>query len=263
MEPSYLCSNFIIMKKVLFLSLLIVPVFILIFCTASTTKQNKLESPTLKDGFAVVELFTSQGCSSCPAADRLLGKYSGKENVFVLSFHVDYWNKLGWKDPFSNADFTERQRMYSKKLNADVYTPQAVVNGQKEMVGSDEGNLSAAINKFSAQQSLAQINVTNVQAGSNEVSFNYNVSGKADKSVLNAALVQNKITTSIKAGENEGVNLTNYNVVRNFKTFDADGKTNSITFQLPSGYNKNDIAIILFVQEKTSEKITAAAKFSL
>jgi hypothetical protein len=176
---------------------------------------------------------------------------------------VDYWNKLGWKDPFSDAAFTQRQSMYSQKLSSDIYTPQAVVNGQIAMVGSDERNLSSAVNKFLAKEASVKINVSNVQTANTEVTFNYELLGNVDKAFLNAALVQNKITTSIRAGENEGVNLTNYNVVRSFKTFDANGKSNSVTFKLPAGYNKNDLAIVLFVQDKMSDKITAAVKFSL
>jgi hypothetical protein len=217
-----------------------------------------------KSGFAVIELFTSQGCSSCPAADRLLGKYTEKENVYALSFHVDYWNKLGWKDPFSDAAFTQRQSMYADKLNSNIYTPQAVINGQTEMIGSNETGLASAVNKSLSEVSSTQINISNIQSVNTEVTFDYDLQNKAEKAVLNVALVQNKIITSIKRGENEGLNLSNYNVVRSFKIIDLDGnKSNHISLQLPAGFYKDDFKIIAFVQMKKTYKILAATKVSL
>src|SRR5882757_10188754 len=93
------------------------------------------------NGFAVVELFTSEGCSSCPSADALVAAVQ-KENkdqpVYILAFHVDYWDRLGWKDAFSDAAYSDRQRAYASWLRlSSIYTPQVVVNGRKEFVGSD------------------------------------------------------------------------------------------------------------------------------
>jgi hypothetical protein len=102
------------------------------------------EPAVIEPGFAVVELFTSEGCSSCPAADELaiaLSKeYTG--NVYFLGYHVDYWNYIGWKDRFSAADHTELQRQYASafRLNS-IYTPQVVINGKREFVGSDQTRL--------------------------------------------------------------------------------------------------------------------------
>ena len=110
------------------LKLLALPYFIFL-------QLNTKPTPT------VVELFTSEGCSSCPPADKLLTSAQSNfgNEIIVLSYHVDYWDRLGWKDPFSKAIFSERQRMYSQKLNlSSVYTPQAIVNGQVQFVGSDK-----------------------------------------------------------------------------------------------------------------------------
>ena len=143
------------MKNSIYFFLLSLPLFTLWFCTASTGKEKQnlyAEQPGfVKTGYknvAVLELFTSQGCSSCPPADRLLGTYTSKENVIVLSFHVDYWNRLGWIEPFSSKAFTERQYKYASAMNTGVYTPQLVINGQSEMVGSDESKISATVKKF-------------------------------------------------------------------------------------------------------------------
>jgi hypothetical protein len=103
-------------------------------------------------GAVLIELFTSEGCSSCPPADRLLEKLAAENNdkVYVLSFHVDYWNYIGWKDPFSQARFSQRQRNYARQFSLEsIYTPQMVVNGVAEFVGSDEQKLRAAIAKNS------------------------------------------------------------------------------------------------------------------
>jgi len=99
-------------------------------------------------GFAVVELFTSEGCSSCPPADEILAKIAREypDNVYVLGFHVDYWDRLGWRDIYSSADYTHRQQKYAQLFNLNsIYTPQAIVNGKHEFVGSNESSLRSAI----------------------------------------------------------------------------------------------------------------------
>src|SRR6187402_1594915 len=103
------------------------------------TEKAKLATTT-NNGFAVVELYTSEGCSSCPPADELVSKIQKESNgqpVYILAFHVDYWNRLGWKDVFGDAAYSKRQNDYAQYLKLpSVYTPQIVVNGKKEFVGS-------------------------------------------------------------------------------------------------------------------------------
>src|SRR6266545_881299 len=103
----------------------------------------------------VVELFTSQGCSSCPPADRLLTRLPGSIDgvlVLPLAFHVDYWDDLGWRDPFSSADWTARQKRYAAAIaGGHVYTPQLVVQGREDMVGSDRGAVEDAIRRAAAR----------------------------------------------------------------------------------------------------------------
>src|SRR5476649_2001101 len=111
--------------------------------TQAFIKDKKTVSPENK-GFAVIELFTSEGCSSCPPADALVAKVqkeSADKPVYILAFHVDYWNRLGWKDAFSSAEYSYRQSQYARWLKlSSVYTPQIVVNGHTEFVGSEEGS---------------------------------------------------------------------------------------------------------------------------
>src|SRR6478609_5145412 len=122
------------------LPIIVFSVSLLTISFSTANVKNKMGKE--HDGFALIELFTSEGCSSCPAAEEVLEEiqknYSAK-NVLVLGYHVDYWNKLGWKDTFSNASFTQRQEYYSNifRLN-NIYTPQAVVNGEKEFLGSNK-----------------------------------------------------------------------------------------------------------------------------
>src|ERR1700722_5414982 len=95
---------------------------------------------------ALVELFTSQGCSSCPPADAVVGRLSSNPAVLVLSFHVNYWDDLGWKDPFSSVLSTDRQYAYARSLNErSVFTPQLIVNGMQSLVGSQEGKVQKAV----------------------------------------------------------------------------------------------------------------------
>ncbi|MEP6596786.1 MAG: DUF1223 domain-containing protein [Ginsengibacter sp.] len=255
------------MKKIISLLIVVLPAFILLFCTASVSEQNKTTGIQKNKNFdiTVLELFTSQGCSSCPPADRLLGKYADNQNVIALSFHVDYWNRLGWKDPFSNAAYSQRQKDYAGifKLNG-VYTPQLVVNGENEMVGSDANKISNVIKKVQEQESTAHININSVKVDSNKATINYTIQGSENNSALNIALVQSEINTSIKAGENRGLNLTNYNVVRNFKTIPSviEG-TNTVSIALVPGVNKKDCIITAFLQNPQTYKISAAAKSAL
>src|SRR3954452_5453128 len=113
-----------------------------LFCFGFATRKPVLRKAASKGkAFAVIELFTSEGCSSCPPADELVSRLlsENKQNIYILSFHVDYWNRLGWKDSFSDPAFSARQKQYANYLSLDgVYTPQIVVNGEHQFVGSDE-----------------------------------------------------------------------------------------------------------------------------
>ncbi len=234
------------------------------FCTASVSEKSKAAVTPIdpKKSIAVLELFTSQGCSSCPPADRLLGKYANDENVIALSFHVDYWDRLGWKDPFSNAAFSQRQKDYANAFKSgSIYTPQLIINGEREMVGSDEDKISKTIKVIAKQAPVATMNIDSVKVDNVRATFNYTIRDVGKNVDLNIALVQTEATTSIKAGENSGLNLTNYNVVRYFKSIPSviDG-TNIATIELPQGAEKKEYSIVAFLQNPQTYKISAAAK---
>jgi len=255
------------MKKSICFLLLSLPLFTLWFCTSSSTGREKENSDpghsgVVKAGYknvAVLELFTSQGCSSCPAADRLLGTYTAKENVIALSYHVDYWDRLGWKDPFSSAAFTERQNNYASLNKSDVYTPQIIINGQTEMVGSNDSKIAATVKKVLEQEPNADISIKTVKPENGQVSINFVAAGNTDNSVLNIALVQKKATTEIKGGENGGVTLTNYNIVRKFKTFNRiNNGDNTESIDMPADSDQKNMCVIVFLQHRRSNNISAA-----
>ena len=160
---------------------------------------------------AVIELYTSQGCSSCPPADRLLSqviteaKKDGKK-IFALSFHVDYWNRLGWEDTFSDEKYTERQRAYASGMNlSSVYTPQMIVNGTSEFVGSKENELQDALRKSFNEKSVSAFKILSVtRKNENPIHVRYEIEGNFSGCKINFALVSLNETTSVKRGENNG-----------------------------------------------------------
>jgi hypothetical protein len=257
------------MKKFLLYLLLFAATSVILVLTTASSASSTIKEPVIKDtakGFALVELFTSQGCSSCPAADRLLGKYAAENNehIIAIAFHVDYWNRLGWKDPFSNAAFSDRQRHYASGFgNETVYTPQAVINGSNEMVGSDAQKLAAGISQATAQQPKAAIAISNIETVAAKVSFTYTISGAYNGTIINAALVQRNVETSIGAGENSGLQLSNYNVVRDFTSLSSAQNSGNINFTLPAEAKATAYSLVLYLQEDGNGKITAAIKKDL
>ena len=216
------------------------------------------------NNIAVLELFTSQGCSSCPPADQLIGTYASKTNVIALSFHVDYWNRLGWNDPFSSNEYTRRQIMYDSLLKAEEYTPQLIINGQTEMVGSDSIKISSTLTEIFSERPHASLNIENAEPGNGKINIKYNLTGNVRNSNLNIAVLENKTVTPVKAGENEGVTLTDYNVVRNFKTIGSIGSgENTASIDIPSSVDLKNMTVVLFLQKKGNNKISAAARADL
>src|SRR5664279_1257987 len=131
----------------------------LVFIFGLLSQNIKAQSP---HGFAILELFTSEGCSSCPAAEDVFAEIARENNkdVYILEFHVDYWDNLGWKDPFSNAVYSDRQRQYARFLALQsIYTPQAIVNGSTELVGSDKARLQKIIEEELNKKGPSNINI--------------------------------------------------------------------------------------------------------
>jgi len=145
----------------------------------------------------VVELFTSQGCSSCPPADALLGELATRRDVIALGFHISYWDSLGWKDPFSSPQSTERQRAYARLFEGQVYTPQLVVDGTREMVGSRREEVLAALREAS-HEPIAPIAFA---ADRHSVTIGPAATAGSTGQVVLVHFVQQR-TTHVGAGEN-------------------------------------------------------------
>ncbi len=174
-------------------------------------------SPVLAGGKSVIELFTSQGCSSCPPADKLLGQLAAEPNLISLTLAVDYWDYLGWKDTLALHSHTKRQRSYAKmRGDMNVFTPQAVVNGVKFVVGSDAGEISAALRNHPSNE--AEIALAVKRDGENIAVDVGPGKGKATVWMLSVA---SKVDVQIEKGENKGTNAVYFNVVRAWRNLGA------------------------------------------
>ena len=218
--------------------------------------------------FAVVELFTSEGCSSCPSADKNLSNIineakKDKSRVFGLSYHVDYGNKLGWDDPYSLESATERQKIYARALGQNqVYTPQMIVNGAKQFVGSDVKQSRAVIagSLETKPQTRLGIQVTSSATGIKVVAKTENA--QPDDLIL-VALVQDHGVQQVARGENAGAKLTHSNIVRDFRVAEVRDKDPAYKLRRPEDVNLNELRVIAFVQSRISAEITSAVALEL
>jgi hypothetical protein len=223
----------------------------------------------------LVELFTSEGCSSCPPADALLAQLDEKQpvpgaEVIVLEEHVNYWDQLGWVDPFSGLQWTERQQDYAAaRHDGGVYTPQMVVNGQAEFVGSREREARKAI-AAAAAQAHAEISISNVSSNKpTEVQFKVSaskLSELAGQAEVFLAITETGLHSAVKAGENSGVDVRHSAVVRTLKKIgSADpGKDPAFSGQpsikLDKSWKRENLRAVVFVQDKRSHHVLGAAE---
>lgn len=189
----------------------------------------------------VVELFTSQGCSSCPPADRVLTKLDKDKDVLVLSYHVDYWDYLGWKDPYGLKASTDRQRSYGRALLlSGVYTPQVVVNGKYQGNGSQERLIRRTIKPLVGENRLS----FRVRNDKKTVSV-YFTKRKTEPLDVWLVCFDPKHTTGVKKGENEGTTLSHTHVVREIAHLGTwSGKGRSFTHTVKSSTAKECAALI-------------------
>jgi hypothetical protein len=167
----------------------------------------------------LIELFTSQGCSSCPPADALLADLSGQAGIVALAWHVDYWNKLGWLDPFASAEWTRRQRRYAQLLKDDVYTPALVVNGVHMVVGSSRAVVLSAMAEPHAFPVRAELRRS-------EVGLQASIGPRPEGAIVSLVMYDGSRATGVRAGENAGRKLRETNIVRSMivvESADAGG----------------------------------------
>jgi hypothetical protein len=234
------------------------------------------ENRTLPGVPVIVELFTSEGCSSCPPADALLAKLEEQQpvanaQVIALEEHVDYWNNLGWTDPFSAKEWTARQEEYAASLGSqNVYTPQMVINGQSELVGSREQQARQAIEETAsrarADVSLAARQSENKGRAQFTVSVGRLVGNKAgDAPEIWLAITEARLHSSVTRGENAGEDLHHASVVRALHKMGVADPSKEISFSgdlsvpLDSAWTRQNLRAVAFVQEKKSRQILGAA----
>lgn len=254
---------------------------ILIFSRNADTAINVEADPvTAVEGRSavLVELFTSEGCSSCPPADDLLIKLEKSQpvdgaEIIALSEHVDYWNRLGWTDPFSSSEFSERQSVYARVFRNDsIYTPQMVVDGHLEFVGSNSSKAHSAISEAAKNQKAnVQITQTQNKEASNKTAVQFNIHiedlpaiTSGDRAEVMLAITEGGLQSSVSRGENAGRKITHTAVVRKLDhigTVDASKSAfdKLVTAEIEGGWSRDQLRVVVFVQERESRRVIGAA----
>jgi hypothetical protein len=229
-------------------------------------------APTVKTGMQplLVELFTSEGCASCPPAEELLAKYQNEQpfenaEIITLAFHVDYWDYIGWKDKYASPLFTQRQRIYDRKFRTGkIYTPQMVVDGDIEFIGSREKDAIKAFKK------AAKINKAMINLSHDDDSLSIGISGLSSKysSTLFVAIAEDNLSSDIRDGENSGRNLTHLSVVRRLiGAARIPAESSEFEFkqgiQLEPDWKRENTKLVVFVQENQSRDVLAVAQITL
>jgi hypothetical protein len=245
---------------------------------AAPPALSRVEGPTP----VIVELFTSEGCIDCPPADRLLETLIATQpiagaEIIALGEHVDYWDRLGWKDRFSSAALTSRQQSYRTRFAADsLYTPQMVVDGRAECVGSDAGAARKALERtLAAPHGVVTMTLEDRTGTSPALHMNLSViatdlprARRGDRADIIIAVTERGLITDVKRGENHGRVLTHAPVVRYLATVGqiaADATHGSARADVPldAAWSRDQLALVAFVQELRGRTILASASVSL
>lgn len=222
----------------------------------------------------VAELFTSEGCSSCPPADALLARLADEQpiegvQVIALEEHVDYWDNQGWRDPFSRHLFTMRQSAYDARVfhSGDIYTPQLVVDGVLQCVGSDRAAATRAVARAAAApQAAVRVRAMAVSSGRVSVTVDVTVPAavvsRRDADVL-LAITEDGLTTNVRAGENRGRTLAHGSIVRSLNAIGRLGRSQAtlgLTAAVPidDGWSPARLRIVAFLQERDTGRVIGA-----
>lgn len=239
-----------------------------LFCIFLIFSGNKEIATPHPKGFAVIELFSSEGCSSCPPAEAVMHKWIQKANaeslpVYIVEMHVDYWDYLGWKDTFAMHEYSQRQQDYGDyfKLNS-IYTPQAIINGKYEMIGSDEDKVGNTILKELKAPSSVTINCEAHKIANSKVEAGYTVTGTISECELHIALIESDLVTYVKKGENTGKTLSHDNVSRVFKTVKLNSATGKIILETPH-VNLANAKLVCYLQNTGNMNITGATQVNI
>jgi hypothetical protein len=236
---------------------------------ATSNPPNKLPDESTP---VLVELFTSEGCSSCPPADALLARLGRTQpvrgaDVIVLEEHVDYWDRLGWKDPFSSEAATSRQSEYGEAFGDNqVYTPQMIVDGRAQFVGNSEGDALRAI-RAASQSAKPAISLSWGQGDALAIKiepFAQSDNRHDDQAELYLALSENMLHSDVKRGENAGRELEHDGVVRQLTPLEkskdlASGFSSTIALHPANTWNRANLRAVVFVQDSLNRHVVAAA----
>jgi len=259
----------------------------LIFAAFTIRRETTTSPPAVEPGAGdrspvIVELFTSEGCSSCPPADAALAQLQQTQpiagaEVIALSEHVDYWNYIGWTDPFSSSAFSARQEIYAKAFGQqeNVYTPQMIVDGQTEFNGSAMNKAREAIAK-AARSPKADVRIvipeTKTQKDNQKVRLNVSVKNvppvnRGDVAEVILAITEDNLSSNVSRGENSGRKLAHTAVVREMRALGRvdqakafDSETN---VAIAKGWKRDDLRVVVFVQERAHRSVLGAAVLNL
>lgn len=238
--------------------------------------QTRVAAAGKDRGPVIVELFTSEGCSSCPPADAALAKLEENQGgvnaeVIALEEHVDYWNELGWADPFSSPDWTSRQQVYAGVFGSgSVYTPQMVVDGTTELVGSRGPEVRRKIEEAAGREKTAVTISANGQETGGTRKFDVRVgklagAGWGDEAEVWLAVTESGLHSSVTRGENSGEELHHASVVRSLQKLGVADKRQEASFtgqpgvHANSSWKRENLRVVVFVQEKKSRHILGAS----
>lgn len=209
----------------------------------------------------VLELFTSQGCSSCPSADRYLTQLSEQDDLLVLSYHVTYWDYIGWKDPYGQRAFDQRQVTYARTIGDRVYTPQLVINGRHALVGSDRVKTRQLL-KQDAHKAPALLTIDEVSLENQKLTVVFKPPEAAkEQTIVELLLVQPSGEDAVDAGENRGRKLKHTNVVRRLKH--ADAKEGSISIAYRTLEKEKGLFPVLLIRDLQTHQVLAASVVTL
>jgi len=232
----------------------------------SVAQQSATQKPIeeLYRKSVLIELFSSEGCSSCPLADEFMENVlyfadSTKSPIYAVDFHVDIWNRSGWVDPFSDSLYTKRQKTYlQKKNNLAMYTPMAILNGLEQHPGNAKKEVGTFIQKALYQPSKHFLRI-NLKPATHpdSVMVTYTVWGNTDSLILNVALLQKNVNSQVTAGENKDKILHHSNVARYFTAMPVMGKYGSVTIPLNRNLFLDNFIVIGYIQQARTWEVFA------
>lgn len=215
----------------------------------------------------VIELFTSQGCSSCPPADRLLAEIEEEykdEQVYILSYHVDYWDYIGWKDPFGSKANTQKQYQYAQRFKSrNVYTPQAILNGREHFTGSNRSQLYSRLKHYQTKAKQVDVQLTTINTTTLSITVDYGLASIANAQEITIAAIIKERTTTVKRGENRNKTLKNTHIVIAEQTIPLTTVNGQVKLTIPEWISSQDAIEIIGYASSVTEGIVGATAITL